>query len=243
MRRNDLTPEWIALAQLLELRPGDTALDAQSDGDALLPILATEVTERGTCVGMTFGQQAFQKVQAQREEYGMDEVEVVAAHPIQTPFRDDRFHAVVVRHTLGFPSLEPVVLEMSRITRSGGKVIFRHTEWNVELPEATEEELEMLETLKSRCCSGGRNFFARFEKFSQNHHWREVRVDVFTIAHSAGKSPSRRYNYDWRTMMKEQLVRTRRFETRPILDLITRIEETEDAHAIAERYVIMGIKA
>jgi ubiquinone/menaquinone biosynthesis C-methylase UbiE len=241
MRRNDFTAEWIALSQLLELRPGDMVLDAQTDADALLPILATEVTERGTCVGMGFGQQALKDAMEQCEEYGMSEVEIVAAHPIHTPFRDARFHGVILRHTFGFPAIEPIADEMVRITRSGGKIIFRHTDWQIQLPHTSPEEEAMIEVLNSKCCKDGRDFFQRIQKLHPGV-WRETRIDVFTVSSRESRS-YRRYSYDWRTMLKEQLARSRRFDTRQILDLIERLENTRGSKVSADRYIILGVKS
>lgn len=241
MRRNDLTQEWIATAQLLELRPGDVVLDSQTEGDALLPILHSEVTERGKSIGMTFGQTSQQKATAQKEEYGLEEVEIIAAHPIKTPFKDARFHGVVVRHTMGFPALEPIIKEMWRITKSGGKIIFIHTEWNIELPGITDSEQAMLDSLKSKCCKNGRDFFDRVSSFGDKKTWREIRIDVFTVANR--EKASIRYGYDWRTMLKDQLSRSRRYETRDILDFITKLENTRGSKVSAERYMCLGVKS
>lgn len=240
MRRNDFTNEFLSLTTLLELRPGDIALDAQTEADTLLPILYHEVTERGRPVGMCFGQDTLDKVQRQIEKMGIERVEVIAAHPIKMPFKNELFHGVVLRHDLGFPRIEDVHAEMWRISKSGARIIARHTEWTIKLPRATDEEQQLIDALRPPSSADGRDFFERFQNFRLNA-WREVRMDVFTIA-TRDPRANARYGYDWRTLLRDQLTRTRKYTPREILSLIERLEHTRGAKVVVDRYLCLGIK-
>lgn len=240
MRRNDFSLEYFSLVSLLELRPGEVVLDAQSEPDALLPILYHEVTERGRVVGMAFGQHTFKQVRQQLDKMGLHKVELYPRHPTRPEFRSELFHAVVLRTTLGLPNLERPLAEMRRIAKPGARCIARHTQWTLKLPRASELEEEMMAALQPPCCEDGRDFFRRFESFTPKA-WRDVRYDVFTIA-TRDPRASTRYNYDWRTLMRDQLLRTRQYTPRQILDLIDRLEHTRGAKVVVDRYLALGIK-
>lgn len=242
MRKNDYTPEYFSLVSLLDLRPGDLFLDCQVEADLLLPIAHSEVTDRGRTIGMAFGAETIGRVQKMLEKHDLDQVEIVAAHPaVAIPFKDELFHAVVLRHDLGVRRLDIAFNEMWRVSKPGARVVARHMEWSVKLPRATEHEERMLQSLRAPGVADGKEFFERF-KAAAPRGWRDVRMDVFTIA-TRDPRANTRYNYDWRTLMRDQLQRQRVYTPRDILSLIERLEDTRGAKVVVDRYLILAIKS
>jgi hypothetical protein len=155
-------------------------------------------------------------------------------------FDDSFFHAIVLRNTQGLMNFERPMLQAERALKPGGRIVARHTQWDVQLPKASDKELEMIETLAPRSASGGTDFFHRFEKIA-SRGWREVRYDVYTVATRDPRGYAR-HDYDWRTMLRDQLNRTRSFSPRETLDLIEKLEATRGAKVSIDRYLALGIK-
>lgn len=244
VKRNDFTAEQFGMVSLLDLRNGDVAIDLQSEDDKLLSMLHHFVTDRGRICALAWGKNQHERVVEMVDSHLLP-VEVHAAHPTQTPYRDELFHGVVLRNTLGIPRIETALKEMWRISKPGARVVARHTQWNVKLPRATAAEEEMLAALSSPGVASGQQFFDAFRR-TDARGWRDVRFDVFVVATRANTGNTKRerirHDYDWRTMMRERLLRARRYEPREIIDLISRLESTRGAKVTVERYLAVGIR-
>ncbi len=242
MKRNDFTRELVGLSGLLDLRKGDLALDAQTEADAMLASLYNRVTERGRVVGLCFGQETFQAVQALLESADppLERVEVLARHPYRMPFKDELFHAAILRHDINLLKVEPAFQELWRVSRPGGRIAVRHTAWDVQLPKATGREEQMIAALQSPGVESGTEFFERFKHFKPRA-WRDVRLDVFTVA-TRNPRLQTRHSYDWRRMLRDLLVSKREFSAREILNLIERLETARGAKVTVDRYLALAVK-
>lgn len=241
MKPIDPNPELKHLVDLLELRPGEIVLDAQTDADLLLRFAYEQVGERGRCVGMAYGQSTVKESKEQIERWGYDNVHLLVGHPaMAVELKKELCHGVILRHSHGLARLQPVFANLDHVARPGARVLVRHTDWNLHLPKATEREQEMLDAMHAPGVKDGRDFFDQFAAFSPRG-WREVRMDVYAVA-SRDPRASVRYGYDWRKMMRDHLGRARVFTPREILDLISRLEHTRSAKVTVERYLALGIK-
>lgn len=242
MRRVDQNPELLTMAALLNLQSGDLVLDAQTEPDLMLRFIHDRTGSFGRALGMAIGRETFSKSEAQAEKWSLRGIEVELGHPAThlQNFDNDFFHAVVMRNTQGLMNLERPLTQVERILKPGGRIVARHTQWDVQLPKATEKELEMIQTLAPRSAADGNDFFRRFETVAPKG-WREVRYDVYTVATRDPRGYAR-HDYDWRTMLRDQLNRTRSFTPRETLDLIERLEGTRGAKVSIDRYLALGIK-
>ena len=230
------------MTSLLNLHSGDLVLDAQTEYDLMLRFVHDRTGSFGRAVGLCAGRTTGEKVHEQLEKWNLKGIELVLGHPAThlQPFDDNFFHGVVVRNSQFLMNLERPLMQVERITRSGGRVVVRHTEWDVALPKATEKEKEMLETLKPKAYTDGNELFARFERIPARG-WREVRYDVYTVA-TRDPRGSARHDYDWRTMLRDQITKARIFTPRETLDLIERLENTRGAKVSIDRWLALGIK-
>lgn len=242
MRRVDPNPELLTMAALLSLQNGDLVLDAQTEPDLMLRFIHDRTGSFGRAMGMSIGKETFARSEGQVEKWGLRGIEVELGHPAThlQNFDPDFFHGVVLRNTQSLVSLERPMMQVERILKPGGRVVARHTQWEVQLPKATEKELEMLETLAPKSVENGNDFFHRFERIPERG-WREVRYDVYTVATRDPRGVAR-HDYDWRTMLRDQLNRARAFTPRETLDLIERLEDTRGAKVSIDRYLALGIK-
>lgn len=227
---------------LLDLRSGEMMLDAQTEPDLLLRFAHDRTGTYGRAVGMCFGQETSNEVEAQLERWNLEGIEMMIGHPskpIQLP--DFSCSGVVLRHTQRILKLEKVFLHLAKVTMPNGRVLVRHTQWDVKLPKATEREQEMLDSLTSPGCDDGKDFFERFAGLDYSRMWRDVKYDVYTVA-SRDPRAACRHDYDWRTMMRDQLGKARVFSPREMLDLIERLQATRGARVTVDRYLALGIK-
>jgi hypothetical protein len=216
-------------------------LDAQTEPDLLLRFAHDRVGDRGRCIGLAFGQTTVEKSAEQIERWGLPNVQLIIGHPaLPIELKDEICHGAILRHTYGVPRLSSPFGSLNRLTKPGGRVLVRHTEWTVKLPKITEEEQEMVDALRAPGVKDGQDFFNQFEQFP-SRKWREIRYDVYAIASRDPRAPVR-HDYDWRRMLREQLGRARIFTPRQILDLIERLETTRGAKVSVDRYLALAIK-
>ncbi len=241
MRRIDPNPELLNMVGLLGLRSGDTMLDAQTGDDLLLRFAHDRSGDFGRAVGMCFGQETVAAVQEQLERWDLQGIEMMVAHPSQPiQLADNSCNGIILRHTSRLVNLENVFANLMLITKKNGRIVVRHTQWDIHLPHATEREQEMIDALASPGCRDGKEFFHRFSEVDRGRSWREVRFDVYTVA-SRDPRASTRHDYDWRTMLREQLGAARSFSPREMLDLIERLNDTRGAKVTVDRYLALGI--
>jgi len=230
------------MVALLDLRNGEMMLDSQSEADLLLRFAHDRTGTFGRAVGMCFGQDTVNAVGEQTRRWDTEGIEMMIGHPSQPiALPENSCSGVILRHTNRLLNLEPVFFNLIRVTKSNGRVLARHTNWEVKLPKATQQEEELLAALNSPGCTDGKNFFNQFANIDYGRSWRDVRYDVYTVA-SRDARASRRYDYDWRTMMRDQLGKSRIFSPRQMLDLIERLQNTRGARVTADRYLALGIK-
>lgn len=226
----------------MDLREGELFLDAQTEADPMLALAHQFVGERGRSVGCTFGTKTLEQAQLMIAELDLPRVEVQLAAPYGLPFRDEMFHGLVLRHTNGFTRLGPALSELRRAAKPGARAVAMHTEWEISLPRATEAEQEMIDAVSASSVLDGEHFLREFQTFCQGRPgFREMRFDVYAIANRDVRAKTR-YDYDWRTLLRDQLLRTRRYTAREILDLIERLIDARGARVVVERYVAFGIK-
>jgi len=241
MKRIDPHLELSNMITLLDLRPGEIMLDAQTEPDQLLRFAHDRVGARGVCIGLAFGQTTAEEVREQLARWELPNVQLVIGHPaMPLDMKNDRFHGLILRHTGGIPRLQAAFHNLERLAKPGARILVRHTDWNIKLPRVTEREQEMIDALKAPGARDGRDFFAQFENFPARP-WRDFRVDVYTVASRDPRQPVR-YGYNWRKMMREQLNRARVFEPREQLDLIARLDETRGAKVTVDRYLALAVK-
>lgn len=227
---------------LLDLRKGEMMLDSQTEPDLLLRFAHDRTGTHGRAVGMCFGQDTVNEVEDQLDRWDLEGIEMMIGHPSQAiALPETSCSGVILRHTSRLLNLEPVLTNLTRITKGNGRVLARHTQWDITLPKATEREEEMLESLKSPGCEDGKDFFARFAALDFGRLWREVKYDVYTVA-SRDPRASCRHDYDWRTMLRDHLGKARVFSPREMLDLIERLQSTRGARVTVDRYLALGVK-
>ena len=242
MRRIDPNPELLNMVGLLGLRNGEMLLDAQTEPDLLLRFAHDRTGTYGRAIGMCFGQDTVNEVEDQIDRWDTEGIEMMIGHPSnQIALPDSSCSGVILRHTQRLLKLDSVFTNLTRVAKPSGKVLVRHTQWEVHLPKATEREEEMIASLTSHGCSDGKEFFARFEALDYGRVWREVRYDVYTVASRDARAASR-HDYDWRTLMRDQLGKARTFSPREMLDLIERLQDTRGARVTVDRYLALGLK-
>lgn len=227
---------------LLDLRSGEMMLDSQTEPDLLLRFAHDRTGTYGRAVGMCFGQDTVNEVEEQLDRWNLEGIEMMIGHPSQPiALPENSCSGAILRHTNRLLKLDPVFMNLARITKSNGRVLARHTQWDVNLPKATEREEEMLQALGSPGCEDGKDFFNRFAALDFGRAWRDVRYDVYTVA-SRDPRATCRHDYDWRTMMRDQLGKARVFSPREMLDLIERLQGTRGARVTVDRYLALGVK-
>ncbi len=239
---NDTTREWHAALDTLELRAGEVFLDAQAEADPLLLLAAERVGPRGRTVGCQFGARRLAATQAMVDASGV-RVELQPASPLRLPFRDALFHGVVLRSTMGLRNVKAACAELWRVAKPGARVYLRHTDWHIHLPRVTADERAMISALQGAGARDGWFFFEQLQALHSRYSasWQEMRFDVFDATNRDGRTRTR-YDYDWRSLLEEDLRRLNRFEEAEITALLDRLSAARGARVIAERFVAVVVK-
>lgn len=239
MKRNDTQAELYHAVSLLNLRPRECVIDVKTEPDKLLPIMNFFVTEHGRTVGASFGKASLQATRSMLDEESLDHVETVAAHAYSLPFRDGQFHAAMIRDTHGLTSPKQAIAEAHRIVRDAGRVLARHTQWEIDTPRMTDEDREMIAALTHPAYTDGLQFLRDFAA-PTNRWWSHLHFDCYCVTNRDVRDKNR-HNYDWRTMLRDQLLKHPGFESKQIIEFISRLERTRGSKVRAERWMAVGV--
>ncbi len=234
MRRLNYIPEYSHLTELLNLQPGRSVVDVRARDDEMPQLLTGSVGSRGTVVCCAFADRPLQKLSA------IKSVKAIMAHPGALPLPAHRFHAALLNNTDLMPSLTRPMKEMKRITIPGASVLVTFTEWKIELPSASTAELEMLESLNQGPAESGLSFMSQIS--THRDGFKTWKFDAYLIG-SNNPAARMRYEYDWRSQLRNHLKLRKHLSAPAILALVARIDASEDASVFISRYMALGTRS
>jgi len=125
------------MAQRLNIEPGSTVLDVGSGTGVLIPFLLSRIGKKGRLVALDFAEEMLKRAQAKCLGGRID---YLRANVTGIPLRDEIFDVVVCYSS--FPHFRDklrALIEMNRVTKSGGRLLICHTSSRARINEVHRE--------------------------------------------------------------------------------------------------------
>ncbi len=128
---------------LAGLHAGEAVLELGSGGGLDAILAAREVGPSGRVTGLDMAPTMVEKARASSEALGLENTQFVQGHAEDLPFPDIHFDAVLVNGILNLcPDKRPVLAEVFRVLRPGGRAIIAEIVLERDLPAAEIRTLE-----------------------------------------------------------------------------------------------------
>ncbi len=125
------------MAQRLNIESGSTVLDVGSGTGVLIPFLLSRIGKKGRLVALDFAEEMLKRAQAKCLGGRID---YLRANVTGIPLRDEIFDVVVCYSS--FPHFRDklrALIEINRVTKSGGRLLICHTSSRARINEVHRE--------------------------------------------------------------------------------------------------------
>lgn len=125
------------MAQRLNIESGSTVLDVGSGTGVFIPFLLSRIGKKGRLVALDFAEEMLKRAQAKCLG---GRVDYLRANVTGIPLRDEIFDVVVCYSS--FPHFRDklrALIEINRVTKSGGRLLICHTSSRVRINEVHRE--------------------------------------------------------------------------------------------------------
>ncbi|MFC2002413.1 class I SAM-dependent methyltransferase [Chloroflexota bacterium] len=121
------------MAKRLNMKPGSTVLDVGAGTGVFLPFILDEIGQDGRLIALDFAENMLRKARAK----GFNgDIHYLQANIANLPLRDNIFDAIICYSS--FPHFQDKprsIAEISRVIKSGGKLIICHTSSRTKINE------------------------------------------------------------------------------------------------------------
>ncbi|MFQ5894633.1 MAG: methyltransferase domain-containing protein [Nitrospinota bacterium] len=125
------------------LEPGEAVLDLGSGGGLDAILAARAAGPSGRVAGVDMARAMVEKARSNVEALGLENTEFVQGYAEALPFRDVQFDVVSINGILNLcPDKRPVLAEIARVLRPGGRAIIAEIVLERDLPAAEIRALE-----------------------------------------------------------------------------------------------------
>lgn len=234
MRRLNHTAEYRNLVDLLRLQPGRSVVDARARADEMPSLVREQIGPRGTLVCCAFADRPLKELSE------IDGVNPLMAYPNSLPLPNQRFHGALLHNTDGMTGLARPLSELARVTLPGARVLVSFTDWDVRSSELNDAQQVMVQALKLGPLQSGEQFIEQMS--SARRGYSSWAFDAYLLG-IKGQDGAPRYDYDWRSLMREQLRRRQQFTPTQIVRMVDELTADKQATVSVSRYLALGTRS